>query len=97
MDRKKLEDKNYCTNSNHKSVKKSHELYLLDHYSWFLLKNHDDISYTPYWRSVRGRGGFWFDPAQYEKEFLSWYIFIDPSKWSDGYTFSFLSDRYPSE
>ena len=74
MDQKKLEDKNYRTNSNHKSVKKSHELYLLDHYSWFLLKNHDDISYTPYWRSIRGRGGFWFDPAQYEKEFLS----LDP-------------------
>ncbi|HCK87234.1 MAG TPA: ISL3 family transposase [Erysipelotrichaceae bacterium] len=68
-DKKKLEEKNYHTNSSHKTIKKSRELRLLDNYSWFLLKNNDDIDYTPYWRNTRN-GGYWFDPIATEKAFM---------------------------
>ena len=33
-------------------------------------KNHDDISYTSYWKAIPGRGGFWFDPESMEKSFM---------------------------
>ena len=64
-----LNEKNYRTNSSHKTIKKSRELRILEKYDWFILKNHDDISYEPYWRSSR-RGGYWFDPSSMEKSFF---------------------------
>ena len=68
-----LNEKNYRTNSSHKTIKKSRELRILEKYDWFILKNHDDISYEPYWRSSR-RGGYWFDPSSMEKSLFE----LDP-------------------
>ena len=65
-DQKKLDEKNYRTNSSHKTIRKSRELRLLERYSWFILKNHDDIDYTPRWRSGSSYG-YWFDPLSVEK------------------------------
>lgn len=75
IDRKRLEKNNYRSNGSYKSIKQSSELYILDHYSWFLLKNKDDISYTPYWRDISGRGGFWIDPSSIEKSLFE----LDPN------------------
>jgi len=54
-------------------MKKSREVKLLERYEWFLTKNHDDISYTPYYRHVRGVS-MWFNPAAVEKTFME----LDP-------------------
>lgn len=72
-DDKRREEKNYRSNKNYKTMKKSREVKLLERYEWFLTKNHDDISYTPYYRHVRGVS-LWFNPAEVEKSFME----LDP-------------------
>lgn len=73
-DRKALKDQNYLTNRNRKTRKDSREVYLLKQYDWLLTKNKADISYEPYYRSIRGRGGSWFYLEPVEKEFMA----LDP-------------------
>ena len=63
------EEKNYRSNKSYKTMKKSWEVKLLERYEWFLTKNHDDISYTPYYRHIRGVS-MWFNPASVEKAFM---------------------------
>lgn len=70
-DRKKLYEENDQNNRNYKTRKDSREVYLLKHYDYFLLKNKSDISYTPYFRHISGRGGYWFYPDEIEKEFMA--------------------------
>lgn len=65
-----LKEKNDHSNFSYKTTKKSREVKILERYEYFLLKNRDDISYTPYWKNVKGRGGFWFDPESMEKSFM---------------------------
>ena len=72
-DDKRREEKNFRSNRNHKTMKKSHEITLLERYEWFLTKNHDDISYTPYYRHIKG-ASLWFNPAKVEKAFME----LDP-------------------
>ena len=72
-DDKIREEENYKNNSSHKTRKKSREVQLLERYAWFILKNYDDISFTPYYRHVRGVA-MWFDPISAEKAFLE----LDP-------------------
>lgn len=69
-DRKKLDEENYRNNRNFKTRKDSREVYLLKNYDYFLLKNKDDIDYTPYYRHLKGKGGYWFYPERVEKEFM---------------------------
>lgn len=69
-DHERLEEKNFQTNSNHRTIKESREVYLLRRYEFLLLKNVADINYEPYFRSVRGRGGYLFDLRAIEKEFM---------------------------
>lgn len=75
LNNKMLEDKNYQTNSNHKTIKKSPEIKLLERYSWFILMNNDEIDYTPRWRQTRRGDGYWFDPYAKEKAFMD----LDPN------------------
>ena len=69
-DRKKLDEENYKNNRNFKTRKDSREVYLLKNYDYFLLKNHDDINYSSYYRHIRGRHGYYVYPSQLEKEFM---------------------------
>ena len=46
IDRKRLEQKNHDTNSDHKTIKDSKEVVLLRDYRWVLLKKQDEISYS---------------------------------------------------
>ena len=46
IDRKKLEQKNHDTNSDHKTIKDSKEVVLLRDYRWVLLKKQDEINYS---------------------------------------------------
>lgn len=73
-DRKRLEDENYRNNRNYKTRKDSREVWLLKHQNWILLKNHSDISYEPYYRHIKGRGSYLYNPADLEKEYLA----LDP-------------------
>ena len=70
-DRKKLEEENYRNNRSYKTRKDSREVTLLKRYAYFLLKNHDDIDYTPYYRYIKNRGGYWFYPELVEREFMA--------------------------
>ena len=45
IDDQRLKDKNDRTNRDHRSIKKSDELYIIDKFRWTLLKNKDDIDY----------------------------------------------------
>lgn len=73
-DKERLEEKNYRNNSSYKTMKKSWEVKLLEHYDWFLLKNKDDIDYSP--RTIRVRGKLiYFNPKEKEKELFS----LDPN------------------
>ncbi len=74
VDRKRLQEKNDRTNRSHKTIRKSRESWLLERYSWFLLKNHDDIDFTPRWHTSRKYGDRWFDPVSVERSFLE----LDP-------------------
>jgi len=73
-DRKRLEEKNYRNNSSHKTMKKSWEVKLLERYDWFLLKNQDDIDYSPRTIKIHGRL-IYFNPKEKEKELFS----LDPN------------------
>ncbi len=68
-DRCILKEENYQNNRNHKTRKDSREVYLLKHYDYFLLKNHDEISYDSYWKRSKGTS-YRVDPAELEKEFM---------------------------
>ena len=70
-DRKALEQKNYKTNSNHKTIRESREVVYLRRYDYFLLKNHDDIDFTPRWRKSKRGEDYYFDPSVYEQRFLA--------------------------
>ena len=71
-DREKLKDENYRNNRNWKTMKDSREVHLLKHYDYFLLKNHDDIDFTPRYRHIKGRGGgYMFIPEKVEAEFMA--------------------------
>lgn len=74
-DQERLKEKNYRTNSNHKMIKESHDVYLLRKYDFLMTKNLKDIDYTPYYRSIHGRGGYWFSLENIEKEFME----LDPN------------------
>ena len=73
-EKEKLDEKNYRTNSNYKTIKKSRELRILEKCDWFILKNHDDISYEPYWRTSHRRS-YWYDPSSMEKSLFE----LDPN------------------
>lgn len=45
IEKQKLEEKNAKNNTNYKTSETSDELYLLNHYSFFLLSNNDNIEY----------------------------------------------------
>jgi len=70
-DRKALVQKNYKTNSNHKTIRESREVVYLRRYDYFLLKNHDDIDFTPGWRKSKRGEDYYFDPSVYEQRFLT--------------------------
>ena len=70
-DRKKLEEENYRNNRDYKTRKDSREVHLLKHYDYFILKNHADIDYTPYYRSIKKRGGYWVYPEALDREFMA--------------------------
>ena len=73
-DAKRLEEKNYRNNSSYKTMKKSWEVKLIERYDWFLLKNQDDIDYSP--RTIKARGRLiYFNPREKEKELFS----LDPN------------------
>lgn len=72
-DKKELEEKNKNNNTNYKTKKKSKELNVLNNYSFFLLKDKDDIEYrqgTHYNRDVKYYASTW----DLEKEFMK----LDP-------------------
>lgn len=65
-----LDEKNYRTNKNYKTTRKSKEMYILDKYRWVLLKNRDNIKYS----TNKFYDGFLFeylDTYDIEKKFLS--------------------------
>lgn len=71
-DREKLKEENYRNNRDWKTRKDSREVYLLKNYDYFLLKNHDDIDFTPRYRHIKGRGGgYMFIPEKVEAEFMA--------------------------
>lgn len=68
-DAEKLAEENYRNNRNNKTRKDSHEVTLLKRCRYFILKNKDDIDYTPEWR--KGRNGYyWTNPLKTEKDFM---------------------------
>lgn len=73
-DRKKLSEKNYKTNSNHKTTTESREVTLLKRHRWILLKNKDNINYSEKSYRVSGLGGSYLNTYQLEKMFLD----LDP-------------------
>lgn len=74
IDRKKLEEKNYKTNRDHKTIADSREVMLLKRYRWFLLKNMENINYVEKYHRFRGFGGMYLNTYQVEKMFLD----LDP-------------------
>lgn len=74
-DRKRLEEKNYKTNSNHKTIKESREVYLLRKYEFLMTKNLDEIDFTPHYCSASGARGVWFDLGKIDEEFMA----LDPN------------------
>ena len=69
-DAEKLKEENYRNNRDNKTRKDSREVYLLKHYRFFILKNKDDIDYTPKFRQGK-HGGYWSYPYELEKEFMA--------------------------
>lgn len=68
-DKKRLAQLNHDTNSDHKQIKESTEIYMLRNYKWILLKNQDDINYTHnlhYDRTLK----MYLDTYQIERMFL---------------------------
>jgi len=70
-DRKALEQKNYKTSSNHKTIRESREVVYLRRYDYFLLKNHDDIDFTAGWRKSKRGEHYYFYSLVYEQRFLT--------------------------
>ncbi len=71
--KKELEEKNKNNNTNYKTKKKSKELNVLNNYSFFLLKDKDDIEYrqgTHYNRDVK----YYASTRDLDKEFMK----LDP-------------------
>ena len=69
-DAEKLEEENYRNNRDNKTRKDSREVKLLKHCRYFILKNKDDIDYTP--KQRKGKNGYyWTNPYQLEKEFMA--------------------------
>ena len=73
-DDKIRQERNYKNNSSWKTMKKSREVKLLENYDWFMLKNYDDIDFSPYYRHIRGVA-YWFNPRETEKAFME----LDPN------------------
>ena len=73
-DRKSLEEKNYRTNRDYKTIKESDEVILLKKHRWIILKKQDDIHYSGQYRHVKGLRGIYLTTDQLEKKFLD----LDP-------------------
>lgn len=73
-DKKRMEEKNHDTNSDHKTIKDSQEVVLLKNYRWVLLKNRDEINYSTK-RYYHKRLGMVVDTFTIEKMFLD----LDPN------------------
>ncbi len=69
-DRQKLREKNYQTNSSHKSIRESDEVKLLKSYRFFLLKNKDDIEYDTC-RVFRKRFAAYYNTYELERKFMA--------------------------
>ena len=74
-DQLQREVKNYQENKNYKTRRDSREVMLLKKYDYLMLKNHMGISYEPKYFSIHGRGGYLFELAVIEKEFMN----LDPN------------------
>lgn len=74
IDRKKLAEKNYKTNRDHKTIADSREVMMLKNYRWILLKNTENINYVEKYHRFRGFGGMYMNTYQLEKMFLD----LDP-------------------
>lgn len=74
-DKQKLEEKNYRTNRDHKTIKDSREVSLLKKYRWIILKNQDDIVYNETSHRIKGLGGCYLTTYQLEDMFLD----LDPN------------------
>lgn len=70
IDARKLQEKNYTTNRDHKTIRDSREVTLLKKYRWILLKNNDNIEYSEQYRHMRGMGGAYLNTWQLEKMFM---------------------------
>lgn len=69
-DKEELEKKNHDNNRDNKTIKDSQEVILLRSYRWIILKNNDEINYSPD-RYFHSQLGMYLDTYTIEKMFFS--------------------------